>query len=115
LISFAPEIVNGMALMVVVGAYFALIVHGRPSAERCGTCEAKVLPMKQNIMNRMAAICVAMAALALPLLVGCAHEVSHTKKSSVSSNGTVKSTEKTVTQSSDGTVTTTEESKKTNR
>jgi hypothetical protein len=71
--------------------------------------------MKQMLMNRMA-VCVAMSALALSfLLVGCAHEVSHTKQSSVSSNGTVKSTETTVTQSSDGTVTKTEESKKTNR
>jgi hypothetical protein len=69
--------------------------------------------MKHNIMNRMAAICVAIAALALPLLVGCDREVSSTKSSSVSNDGTVKSTEKTVTQSKDGTVTKTEESKKT--
>jgi len=70
--------------------------------------------MKQMIMNRMAVRCVATSALALSfLLVGCAHEVSHTKKSSVSSDGTVKSTEKTVTQSRDGTVTKTEESQKT--
>jgi hypothetical protein len=70
--------------------------------------------MKQNIMYRTAALCGAMSALALSfLLVGCAHEVSHTKKSSVSSDGTVKSTEKTVTQSQDGTVTKTEEFKKT--
>ena len=70
--------------------------------------------MKQMTMNRMAVMCVATSALALSfLLVGCAHEVSHTKKSSVSSDGTVKSTEKTVTQSRDGTVIKTEESKKT--
>ena len=70
--------------------------------------------MKHKIMNRIAVMCVATSALALSfLLVGCAHEVSHTKQSSVSSNGTVKSKEKTVTQSMDGTVTTTEESKKT--
>ena len=70
--------------------------------------------MKHMIMNRMAVICVLTAALTLPLLfVGCAHEVSHTKKSSVNSHGTVKSTEKTVTESKDGTVTKTEESKKT--
>jgi hypothetical protein len=70
--------------------------------------------MKQNIMNRIAVICVLTAALTLPLLfVGCAHEVSHTERSRVSSDGTVKSQEKTVTQSRDGTVTTTEESKKT--
>ena len=72
--------------------------------------------MKHKIMNRMAVRCLATSALALSfLLVGCAHEVSHTKKSSVSSNGTVRSTETTVTQSNDGTVTKTEESKKTNR
>ena len=65
-------------------------------------------------MNRVAVICVAMAALTLPLLlVGCDREVSNTKSSSVSNDGTVKSTEKTVTQSKDGTVTKTEESKKT--
>jgi hypothetical protein len=70
--------------------------------------------MKQMIMNRMAVMCVAMSALALSfLLVGCDREVSNTKSSSVSSDGTVKSTEKTVTQSKDGTVTKTEESKKT--
>ena len=70
--------------------------------------------MKHNIMNRTAVTWVSMGALALPLLlVGCAHEVSHTKKSSFSSDGTVKSTEKTVTQSDDGTVTKTEEFKKT--
>lgn len=71
--------------------------------------------MKRMLTNQIAGICVAMSLLTVPLLVGCAHEISHTKKSSVSSNGTVKSTEQTVTQSSDGTVTTTEESKKTTR
>jgi len=72
--------------------------------------------MKQIIMNRMAVIFVLTASLTLPLLfVGCAHEVSHTESSRVSSNGAVKSDEKTVTQSSDGTVTTKEESKKSSR
>lgn len=62
----------------------------------------------------MAIVCVATSALALSLLlVGCDREVSSTKSSSASSDGTVKSTEKTVTQSKDGTVTKTEESKKT--
>ena len=71
--------------------------------------------MKQMIINRIAVICALTVALMLPLLfVGCAHEVSHTESSRVSSDGTVKSKEKTVTQSSDGTVTRTEESKKTN-
>ena len=70
--------------------------------------------MKQMIMNHMAVMCAATSALALSfLLVGCDHPVSNTKSSSVSSDGTVKSTEKTVTQSKDGTVTKTEESKKT--
>jgi hypothetical protein len=70
--------------------------------------------MKNKMMNRMALVCVATSALTLSvLLVGCDREVSNTKNSSVSSDGTVKSTEKTVTQSKDGTVTKTEESKKT--
>jgi hypothetical protein len=70
--------------------------------------------MKQMIMNRVSVMCVATSALAMSfLLVGCAHEVSHTKQSSVSSDGTVKSKEKTVTQSQDGTVTKTEESQST--
>ena len=64
--------------------------------------------------NCMTVICAATSALALSfLLVGCAREVSHTESSSVSSDGTVKSKEKTVTQASDGTVTKTEESKST--
>ena len=58
----------------------------------------------------------ATSALALSfLLLGCDRTVSKTESSSTSSDGTVKSKEKTVTQSPDGTVTTTEESKKTNR
>ena len=62
----------------------------------------------------MAVVCVAMSALALSvLLVGCDREVSHTDSSTVKSDGTVKSDEKTVTKSSDGTVTKTEESKST--
>ena len=70
--------------------------------------------MKHKIMNHMAVICVATSALALSfLLVGCDREVSRTENSSVSSDGTVKSKEKTVTQSKDGTVTKTEESKTT--
>jgi len=83
--------------------------------EHRGTCEAKqYFQMKQMIMNHMAVICVATAALTLPLLlVGCDRQVSHTESSSVNSDGTVKSKEKTVTQSQDGTVTKTEESKTT--
>ena len=64
--------------------------------------------------NRLVGICVATSALALSfLLVGCDRQVSHTESSSVSSDGTVKSKEKTVTQAPDGTVTKTEESKTT--
>jgi hypothetical protein len=55
-----------------------------------------------------------MSALSLSLLlVGCDRKVSSEKSSEVSSDGTVKTQEKTVTKSSDGTVTKTEESKKT--
>lgn len=42
------------------------------------------------------------------LAVGCAHEVSHTKTTTVHGNGTVDAKEKIVTHSSDGTVTKTE-------
>ena len=64
--------------------------------------------------KRMAAISKGTPALALSfLLVGCAHEISHTKTSKVSSDGTVRTKESTVTQSSNGTVTKTEESKTT--
>jgi hypothetical protein len=62
--------------------------------------------------KHMIGICRFTSALALSfLVVGCAREVSHTESSSVSSDGTVKSKEKTITQSADGTVTKTEESK----
>ena len=64
--------------------------------------------------NRMIAVCVAMFALTLSsLLVGCDRQVSKTESTSVSSDGTSKSTEKTVTKAPDGTVTKTEESKTT--
>ena len=70
--------------------------------------------MKQMIMNRMAVMCVATSALALScLLVGCDKEVSKTESTNVGSDGTVKSKEKTVTQTPDGAVTKTEESKST--
>jgi hypothetical protein len=71
-------------------------------------------PMKHKVTNCMAVMCVATSALALSLLlVGCDKEVSSTKSSSTSDDGTVKSKEKTVTKSQDGTVTKTEESKST--
>jgi ABC-type oligopeptide transport system substrate-binding subunit len=71
--------------------------------------------MKRKIMNRMAVMCVAMSALALSfMLVGCDKDVSSTKSTSDSGDGTVKSKEKTVSQSPDGTTTTkTEDSKST--
>lgn len=62
--------------------------------------------------NRMIVVGVAAFALSL-LLVGCNREISKTKSSSVSSDGTVKSKEKTVTETPAGVVTRTEESKTT--
>jgi hypothetical protein len=63
----------------------------------------------------MGVFCVATSVLTLSfLLVGCDRQVSKTKSTSVSSDGTVKSTEETVTKALDGTVTKkTEESKTT--
>jgi hypothetical protein len=55
--------------------------------------------MKQMIMNRMALVCVLTASLTSPLLFGCAHEVSHTERSRVSSDGTVTTTEESRTTS----------------
>jgi len=56
----------------------------------------------------------ATSVLALSLLmVGCDRTVSKTESSTTSSDGTVKSKEKTVSEGSDGTVTKTEETKKT--
>ena len=64
--------------------------------------------------NRMVVVCVATSVLMLSfLLVACDREVSKTQSTSVSSDGTVKSKENTVTQAPDGTVTKTEETKKT--
>jgi hypothetical protein len=51
--------------------------------------------------------------LALPVLVGgCDRTISHSEKTSTSSDGTVKSKETTVTEKSDGTVIKKEETKK---
>ena len=70
--------------------------------------------MKNMFSNRTAVMCVALSALALSfMLVGCDKEVSKTESSSTSSDGTVKSKEKTVTETKDGAVTKTEESKTT--
>lgn len=69
--------------------------------------------MKLKTKTRMSVMCVATSAVALSLLlIGCDREVSTTKSSSESKDGTVKTSEKTVTQSKDGTVTKTEETKK---
>jgi hypothetical protein len=69
---------------------------------------------RNSMKNRVVGMCVLTSALALSsLLVGCNREVSDTKSSSVSDDGTVKSKEKTVTQTPEGTVTKTEESKST--
>src|ERR1019366_10391602 len=64
--------------------------------------------------NHKIVTCMAMSALALSfLLVGCDRQVSSETSSDVSSDGTVKTKEKTVTKSSDATVTKTDETKKT--
>ena len=61
--------------------------------------------------NHNVVIYVAASVMALSFLtVGCDREVSKSTRTSVSSDGTVKSQEKTVTQSPDGTVTKTQES-----
>jgi len=46
------------------------------------------------------------------LLVGCAHEIHHEKRTSVSRDGTVRTQERTVVEQPDGTVTRKDESKK---
>jgi transcription initiation factor TFIIIB Brf1 subunit/transcription initiation factor TFIIB len=65
-------------------------------------------------MKRKIAMWAATSVLAFSsLLVGCDRTVSKTESSSVSSDGTVRSKEKTVTEKSDGTITKKEETKKT--
>ena len=67
-----------------------------------------------GMMNHKIVTCAAISALSLSfLLVGCDHQVSSEKSSSTSSDGTVKTKEKTVTKSADGTTTKTDETKKT--
>jgi len=59
--------------------------------------------------NRIVILFAAVSISALSgLLTGCDRQISHSETSSTSSDGTVKSKEKTVTQSPDGTVTKTE-------
>ena len=56
--------------------------------------------------NRIILSCMAASVMALPLwLSACDKEVSHTSTTSVKDDGTVKTKEKTVTESPDGTVT----------
>jgi len=65
-------------------------------------------------MNKLSKLLTAMAVVAVSILVvGCDQTISKSEKTSVSSDGTVKKEEKTVTRSADGTVTKKEESSKT--
>ena len=62
--------------------------------------------------NRKLLILAAICGLASStMLVGCGREVSHTEDTHVSSDGSVKTKEKTVTENPDGTVTKTETKK----
>jgi hypothetical protein len=62
--------------------------------------------------NRKLVILAAICGLASStLLVGCGREVSHTEDTHVTSDGSVKTKEKTVTENPDGTVTKTETKK----
>jgi len=115
------KIMNRMAVMCV-GAHLDTAAKAKPARaarQVIPLITSRLLPTGVKTRFSMAAVsgcalCVATSALALSfLLVGCDREVSRTESSSVSSDGTVKSTEKTVTQSKDGTVTKTEQSKKT--
>jgi hypothetical protein len=65
--------------------------------------------MKRKIVMWTAASMLAFSTL----LVGCDRTISRKESTSVSSDGTVKSKEKTVTEKSDGTVEKKEETKKT--
>jgi hypothetical protein len=59
--------------------------------------------MKQ--INRKLAILTAISGLSLSFItVGCEREVAHTEETKVKSDGTVKTKEKTVTESPDGTL-----------
>jgi hypothetical protein len=66
------------------------------------------------IKNSKAIVSATALALALSFVaVGCDRTVSHEEKTTVKDDGTVKTKEKTVTESPDGTVTKKEEEKKT--
>ena len=71
------------------------------------------LNFMKNRINRMVVGFVAMAALSGSFfLVGCAHEISKEKKTTVGRDGSVKTQERTVTEQPDGTVTRKDEYKK---
>ena len=66
----------------------------------------------QHMKNRKLAVLAAMSALALSFVtMGCDRTVSHTEDTKVTSDGSVKTKEKTVTESPDGSVTKTETKK----
>lgn len=74
---------------------------------------AQITVMKQ-MKNSKIVVVAAMLVLALSfLLVGCDRTLSQSQSSTVRSDGTIKTKEKTVTQAPDGTVTKTEENKTT--
>jgi hypothetical protein len=93
------------------------MVHGLPIKNQRHTKQVSKIEngeWSNNMKNCKVIFVAATSALALSfLLVGCDRTVSKTESTSTSSDGTVKSQEKTVTKSSDGTVTKTEETKKT--
>jgi hypothetical protein len=65
-------------------------------------------------MRRFQAFSIAVFAIpGLLSLAGCEREISHTEKTEIKDDGTVKSKERTVTQSPDGKTTVTEERKTT--
>ena len=67
----------------------------------------KILDMKHKILAMTSALVLAV------FLVGCDRTLSREERTSVGSDGTVKTKEKTVTEKADGTITKTEETKKT--
>jgi hypothetical protein len=65
-------------------------------------------------MHRLSGLSIALVGAAgLLSLAGCEREISHTEKTEIKDDGTVKSKERTVTQSPDGKTTVTEERKTT--
>jgi len=68
--------------------------------------------MKHKIDRRLVTVA-AMSVLASFLTVGCEHTVSRTETTRVRSNGSVKTSEETITESPNGTVTKTETKKTT--